>query len=121
MFFVKSRRRIRRSRAEAYEFDIIDSDSEYDSSVDNSADANTRFINDADVVDFDFDLSDEELLRSSSVSPLASNYNKRPANNIDEVIENPFEDTNHEASSSTPSPSDNHPSANQDSNKKEEH
>lgn len=121
VFFVKSRRRIRRSRAEAYEFDIIDSDSEYDSSVDNSADANTRFVNDADVDDFDFDLSDEELLRSSSVSPLASNYNKRPANNIDEVIENPFEDTNQEASSSTPSPSDNHPSANQESNQKEEH
>ncbi|CCD25707.1 kexin KEX2 NDAI_0F03890 [Naumovozyma dairenensis CBS 421] len=86
MFFVKSRRRIRRSRAEAYEFDIIDSDSDYDSTFDGSlasnpglADASTH------VDDFDFDLSDEDHLSSD----LANTDSAR----IDGILqENPFKD-----------------------------
>lgn len=65
LFFVKSRRRIRRTRAEAYEFDIIDSDSDYDSTFDGSL-ASNHATNDTAVNmdDFDFDLSDEDNLSS---------------------------------------------------------
>ncbi|CCF56238.1 hypothetical protein KAFR_0A08040 [Kazachstania africana CBS 2517] len=60
-FFVKSRRRIRRSRAEAYEFDIIDTESDFDSTVDNSMTSNTGMDDAEDIEDFDFDLSDEDV------------------------------------------------------------
>lgn len=61
-FFVKSRRRIRRSRAESYEFDIIDTDSEYDSTMDVSNNSANRTLETDDLEDFDFDLSDEDNL-----------------------------------------------------------
>ncbi|AQZ10106.1 KEX2 (YNL238W) [Zygosaccharomyces parabailii] len=60
--FMRSRRRIRRSRAETYEFDIIDTDSDYDSTMDNSMATNGRMLDAADVEDFDFDVSDEDYV-----------------------------------------------------------
>lgn len=69
LFFVRTRRRIRRSRAEAYEFDIIDTDSDHDSSFDNGIHGGHE-ISSVDVDDFDFDLSDEDnLISESSVDP----------------------------------------------------
>ncbi|AMD19453.1 HBR552Cp [Eremothecium sinecaudum] len=59
IFFSKTRR-VRRSRAETFEFDIIDTDSEYDSSVDQSMDNTARILTDNDFNDFTFALSDEE-------------------------------------------------------------
>lgn len=63
-FFVRSRRLVRRTRAETYEFDIIDSDDS--SSLISSANAITPANEEEN---FDFDLSDEELLRSTTISP----------------------------------------------------
>lgn len=63
VFFQKSRRRIRRSRAETYEFDIIDSDSEYEETFDNSLAVNDNQIVNDDFDDFEFDLSEEERTR----------------------------------------------------------
>lgn len=64
--FVKSKRRIRRSRAETYEFDIIDTDSEYDSTLNSQLSTNDPIANATDIDDFDFDLSEEDnLLRDS--------------------------------------------------------
>ncbi|CCK70746.1 kexin KEX2 KNAG_0F00770 [Huiozyma naganishii CBS 8797] len=63
--FVKSRRRIRRSRAEAYEFDIIDTDSDYDSTMDSRLSSNmasSGMQENTEIDDFDFDLSDEDNL-----------------------------------------------------------
>lgn len=86
MFFMKSRRRIRRSRAETYEFDIIDTDSEYDSTLDNGTSGITE---PEEVEDFDFDLSDEDHLAS-----LSSSENGDAEHTIDSVLtnENPFSD-----------------------------
>ncbi|CAI1701417.1 hypothetical protein SEUBUCD646_0N00960 [Saccharomyces eubayanus] len=86
MFFMKSRRRIRRSRAETYEFDIIDTDSEYDSTLDNGA---SGIIEPGEAEDFDFDLSDEDHLAS-----LSSSENGDAEHTIDSVLtnENPFSD-----------------------------
>lgn len=71
LFFVRTRRRIRRSRAETYEFDIIDTDSDHDSSFDYSMRGGPE-IGSADVDDFDFDLSDEDnLVNDSSNDPEA--------------------------------------------------
>lgn len=81
-FFVRTRRRIRRSRAETYEFDIIDTDSDYDSTFDNSLPASGMLEN-TDVDDFDFDLSDEDHLVSES-SPEADDR----LQTIDETLEN---------------------------------
>ena len=83
---MKSRRRIRRSRAETYEFDIIDTDSEYDSTLDNGASGITE---PGEVEDFDFDLSDEDHLAS-----LSSSENGDAEHTIDSVLtnENPFSD-----------------------------
>ena len=55
---------MRRTRAETYEFDIIDSDDS--SSLISSANAITPANEEEN---FDFDLSDEELLRSTTISP----------------------------------------------------
>ncbi|SCU90034.1 LAMI_0E00298g1_1 [Lachancea mirantina] len=85
LFFSRSRRRIRRTRAEAYEFDIIDTDSENDSSLDSSRNTTAPMIDDS--TEFDFDLSDEELLRSSSNSPINQHVSAAPTN-IDAVMEN---------------------------------
>ena len=86
MFFMKSRRRIRRSRAETYEFDIIDTDSEYDSTLDNGT---SGIAEPGEVEDFDFDLSDEDHLAS-----LSSSDNGDTEHTIDNVLtnENPFND-----------------------------
>mgnify|MGYP003365012800 CR=1 FL=1 len=94
--FVKSRRRIRRTRAEAFEFDIIDTDSEYDSTMDPS-NVTADMTNDAEELDdFDFDLSDEDNLTAQNtntgddVLPTA----KKADTSIDDVLEaeNPFSD-----------------------------
>lgn len=68
-FFVKSRRLVRRSRAEAYEFDIIDTDSDHDSSLNSASNTSVPMMGELNEEDFNFDLSDEELLRSATVSP----------------------------------------------------
>lgn len=59
LFFLKSRRTIRRSRAEAYEFDIIDTDSEYDSSI-NRTESISGDTNDATLENFDFGIDDDD-------------------------------------------------------------
>lgn len=66
VIFFKSRRRIRRSRAENYEFDIIDTDSDYDSTLDSHLSRNHEMAGNADIADYDFDLSDEDNLVNSS-------------------------------------------------------
>ncbi|SCU81612.1 LAME_0B07910g1_1 [Lachancea meyersii CBS 8951] len=88
-FFVRSRRLIRRTRAETYEFDIIDTDSDYDSSLNGTANPNSEHPDDGEAIDFDFDLSDDELLRSSSGSPAPaqSHATNQKERNIDEVLE----------------------------------
>lgn len=58
--FFKSRRRIRRSRAENYEFDIIDTDSDYDSTLDSHISNNNEMPVDDGIADYDFDISDED-------------------------------------------------------------
>lgn len=83
-FFVSSRKRIKRLRAEAYEFDIIETDSEFDSSTELSTDINTYTLNDMQINDFDFDLSDEEALRSYTTSPSDSKIQN--SNNIDNIL-----------------------------------
>ncbi|SCU92340.1 LANO_0E00430g1_1 [Lachancea nothofagi CBS 11611] len=94
LFFVRSRRLIRRSRAETYEFDIIDTDSENDSSLNATSNPNAELLNERHADDFDFDLSDEELLRSNSGSPKPAQDSAigGAPSNIDEVLKNPFED-----------------------------
>ena len=74
MFFLKSRRIIRRSRAEAYEFDIIDTDSEYDSSINQTAESISGEVNDDNLEDFNFDINEEELSprESSSNNPFGN-------------------------------------------------
>lgn len=80
MFFMKTRRRIRRTRAEAFEFDIIDTDSDYDSTFDNTLMSGNGAINEPiDIDDLEFDLSDEE-------DPSEQN------NNTDNNLTNPFDD-----------------------------
>ena len=65
-YFVKSARRIRRSRAEAYEFDIIESDSELESGSEQNIDSHEPIpVGDPAVDDLDFDLSDEDNLPNS--------------------------------------------------------
>ncbi|CAR28945.1 ZYRO0F15598p [Zygosaccharomyces rouxii] len=63
--FLRSRRRIRRSRAETYEFDIIDTDSDYESTMDNSLATNSRMLDTGDVEDFDFDVSDDDYVAAT--------------------------------------------------------
>lgn len=58
--FFKSRRRIRRSRAENYEFDIIDTDSDYDSTLDSHVSNDREMSIDGGIADYDFDISDED-------------------------------------------------------------
>ncbi|KAH3901542.1 kexin KEX2 SCDLUD_003039 [Saccharomycodes ludwigii] len=94
IIFAKTKKKIKRRRAEAYEFDIIDSDSDYDSSVDQSESltgmAAAQSVDDLE--NFDFDLSDEELLHNSS-----------PVIKLQDQLKNykdPFDDIN---------ASDNHP------------
>lgn len=84
--FVKTRRTIRRSRAEAYEFDIIDSDSEYDSTLDHT---NGSIIQDGDIEDFDFDLSDEDNVVSEN--PRAP---ENEGETIDQVLDNDEQESN---------------------------
>ncbi|KAG0669735.1 pheromone processing endoprotease [Maudiozyma exigua] len=96
-FFVKSRRRIRRSRAETYEFDIIDTDSEYDSTMDPANVTSNRTIETDELEDYDFDLSDEDNLadgqevNGNNILPSST----EPDTSIDGVLEatNPFEAT----------------------------
>ncbi|AGO10254.1 AaceriABL203Wp [[Ashbya] aceris (nom. inval.)] len=91
-FFVFSKtRRIRRSRAEAFEFDIIDTDSEYDSTVDNH-DPTARMLSDNDLNDFDFDLSDLEAPESPSESGSATAApHSKNDRSLSTIAENPFE------------------------------
>ncbi|GMM58863.1 kexin [Maudiozyma humilis] len=94
--FVKSRRRIRRSRAEAFEFDIIDTDSEYDSTMDPS-NVTADMSNDAEELDdFDFDLSDEDNLtaQNTNTEDNVLPSTKKADTSIDDVLEaeNPFSD-----------------------------
>lgn len=89
--FVKSKRRIRRSRAEAYEFDIIDTDSDYDSTMNSQLSTNDPIANGTDIDDFDFDLSEEDnLLRNSEQS----------VQNIDNLLQTPSPE-NEEVTSQT--------------------
>ncbi|KAL6948469.1 hypothetical protein ACO0QE_000935 [Hanseniaspora vineae] len=60
ILFRNSRRKFQRLRAEAYEFDIIDSDSEYDASVNMSQQSIPTESGEPDLEDYDFDLSEEE-------------------------------------------------------------
>lgn len=82
VFFVKNRRRIRRSRAETYEFDIIDTDSDHDSTLDGSFIVANGGISSDDVDDLDFDLSDEDHLMGDSAANTAAQYQP-----IDEALD----------------------------------
>ncbi|CAB4253840.1 similar to Saccharomyces cerevisiae YNL238W KEX2 Subtilisin-like protease (proprotein convertase) [Maudiozyma barnettii] len=96
-FFVKSRRRIRRSRAETYEFDIIDTDSEYDSTLDPANISANRAVETDELEDFDFDLSDEDNLvnqdgQETTGDEILPNSNNMDTS-IDKILEtNPFEE-----------------------------
>lgn len=77
VLFFKTRRRIRRSRAENYEFDIIDTDSDYDSTL-NSPIANGHEIAiDGDIADYDFDIPDEDDYVNNSTVSANSNLNQQ--------------------------------------------
>lgn len=77
VLFFKTRRRIRRSRAENYEFDIIDTDSDYDSTL-NSPMANDHEIAiDGDIADYDFDIPDEDDYVNNSTVSANSNLNQQ--------------------------------------------
>lgn len=67
VFFMKSRRRwIRRRGGSSLEFDIIDTESDYDSTLDNlSMSYAENTLDNPNIDDFGFDLSDEEHLRIS--------------------------------------------------------
>ncbi|CEP62617.1 kexin KEX2 LALA0_S05e09626g [Lachancea lanzarotensis] len=98
VFFVRSRRLIRRTRAETYEFDIIDTDSDYDSSMNSVANPNSDLQEGDDAnFDFDLDLSDEELLRSSSGSPNPTNVSTKnqEGRTLDEVLESTDKNSPH--------------------------
>ncbi|CCH58858.1 hypothetical protein TBLA_0B00130 [Henningerozyma blattae CBS 6284] len=86
MFFTKTRRKIKRSRAETYEFDIIDTDSDYDSTLDNALITAEGLNEPLDIDDLEFDLSDEDRLGSTDI-----NGNK-VLENIDSVLTDPFVD-----------------------------
>lgn len=105
IIFVKSRRRIRRSRAENYEFDIIDTDSDYDSTLDSNLSRDQDMINDPEINDYDFDLSDDDnLMTGSDVSSNANQNQNRdqplppqPSNTIDDILDDPvgYDSNNH--------------------------
>lgn len=77
VLFFKTRRRIRRSRAENYEFDIIDTDSDYDSTL-NSPIANDHEIGtDGDIADYDFDIPDEDDYVNNNTVSANSNLNQQ--------------------------------------------
>lgn len=77
VLFFKTRRRIRRSRAENYEFDIIDTDSDYDSTL-NSPIANGHEIAiDGDIADYDFDIPDEDDYVNNNTVSANSNLNQQ--------------------------------------------
>lgn len=77
VLFFKTRRRIRRSRAENYEFDIIDTDSDYDSTL-NSPMANDHEIAiDGDIADYDFDIPDEDDYVNNNTVSANSNLNQQ--------------------------------------------
>lgn len=93
--FLRSRRRIRRSRAEMYEFDIIDTDSDHDSTMDNSLATNGRMLDTGDVEDFDFDVSDEDYVAATD-EPEAISPSVDERNNPQEApAEISNEDDNH--------------------------
>ncbi|CDO94112.1 unnamed protein product [Kluyveromyces dobzhanskii CBS 2104] len=60
VYFLKFRRIVRRSRAEAYEFDIIDSDSDYDTSINQTLDSLSADADLDNLEDFNFDINMEE-------------------------------------------------------------
>lgn len=62
MFFVRARRRIKRTRATAYDYDIIDTDSDYDSNIDETIGSMEDNFNLSEIDDNDFDFSDEDNL-----------------------------------------------------------
>ena len=77
VLFFKTRRRIRRSRAENYEFDIIDTDSDYDSTL-NSPIANDHEIGtDGDIADYDFDIPNEDDYVNNNTVSANSNLNQQ--------------------------------------------
>lgn len=80
LFFLKSRRTIRRSRAEAYEFDIIDTDSEYDSSISQNIESPAQMLHDDDLNDFDFDINDPETYEERTYDqPQTAENSKSPS------------------------------------------
>ncbi|SCU79410.1 LADA_0B00452g1_1 [Lachancea dasiensis] len=91
-FFVRSRRIIRRTRAETYEFDIIDTDSDNSSSLNNTSHFGPSDA--ADIDNFDFDLSDEDLLRSASgsPSPVPKGESTPKTRTMDEILQNTSEE-----------------------------
>lgn len=84
LFFVRTRRRIRRSRAETYEFDIIDTDSDHGSSFDSSFRGANGIIPSNEFDDLDFDLSDEDHLASDPITEPTRQYQP-----IDQALESP--------------------------------
>ncbi|GCF01272.1 pheromone processing endoprotease [Zygosaccharomyces mellis] len=99
--FLRSRRRIRRSRAETYEFDIIDTDSDYESTMDNSLATNNRMLDTGDVEDFDFDVSDEDYV----VATDDQERNEQSATEESQLHHNTPTDFSTDAPTSTPASS----------------
>lgn len=60
MFFVRTRRRIKRVRASNYDYDVIDTDAEYDSTNESSSTPLPDTFRLSDIDDNEFDISDEE-------------------------------------------------------------
>ncbi|KAG0667367.1 pheromone processing endoprotease [Monosporozyma unispora] len=89
VIFFKSRRRIRRTRAENYEFDIIDTDSDYDSTLDSHLSRDHEMTGTNDIADYDFDLSDEDNLVNGS--PFNTPTLHQDTTNIDDVLDDSVE------------------------------
>lgn len=81
--FFKSRRRIRRSRAENYEFDIIDTDSDYDSTFDSHVSNSREMSIDGGIADYDFDISDEDNYTNTNPILTSSSLNQQSDTVVD--------------------------------------
>ncbi|OBA26052.1 hypothetical protein HANVADRAFT_53429 [Hanseniaspora valbyensis NRRL Y-1626] len=119
LLFINKKKKFQRLRAEAYEFDIIDNDSEYNTSLNNTSLQNAEELgsnqsvigNDGDEARFNFDISDvdvEEAFDFNSDAELLGdidNIQEETVNNetnvqndnsevTEESFKNPFSNTN---------------------------
>lgn len=98
LLFINKKKKFQRLRAEAYEFDIIDNDSEYNTSVQNNSIqnfgdviSNQSIIGDDDEARFDFDVSDvdiEEPVNFDLEADILNDDEIQASSNLPETAEN---------------------------------